>query len=80
MFLKFKVSSKDRHILKKFLSFLQKLTTPSTTLKYFSKQKKRKVVTILKSPHVNKTAQEQFDYRFYTNEFLVNSTQPFTFF
>nr|AEP20743.1 ribosomal protein S10 [Kryptoperidinium foliaceum endosymbiont] len=80
MFLKFKVSSKDRRTLEKFLSFLQRLTTSSTILKHFSKQKKRKVVTILKSPHVNKTAQEQFEFRFYNKEFLVNSTQPFTFF
>nr|QXV92914.1 ribosomal protein S10 [Nitzschia anatoliensis] len=80
MFLRFKVSSKDRHALNKFLSFIQRLATSSIVVKHFSKQKKRKVITILKSPHVNKTAQEQFEFRFYTKEFLISSTQPFTLF
>ncbi|MBE0439326.1 MAG: hypothetical protein IBX57_06120 [Gammaproteobacteria bacterium] len=66
--------------MKKFLSLIQRLTSSSTVVKHFSKQKKRKVITILKSPHVNKTAQEQFEFRFYNKEFLITSTQPLTFF
>jgi ribosomal protein S10 len=80
MFLHFKVSSKDSQTLKMFFRFLQKLKSSSTVLKYFSKQNKRKFITVLKSPHVNKTAQEQFEFRYYSKEFLVNSLKPLTFF
>ena len=80
MFLYFKVSSKDNRVLEKFLRFLQKLETSPTILKYFPKQKKRKFITILKSPHVNKTAQEQFEFRYYKKEFLIDSLKSFTFF
>ena len=31
----------------------------------FKKVVKKKVITVLKSPHVNKRAQEQFEFRFY---------------
>lgn len=80
MFFHFKVSSKDNHVLEKFLQFLQKLNISLIVLKHFSKQKKRKFITILKSPHVNKTAQEQFEFRYYNKEFLVNLFKPLTFF
>nr|YP_009495582.1 ribosomal protein S10 [Nitzschia sp. (in: diatoms)]AWQ64312.1 ribosomal protein S10 [Nitzschia sp. (in: diatoms)]BCQ06515.1 ribosomal protein S10 [Nitzschia putrida] len=80
MFFYFKVSSKDSQVLEKFVKFLLKLETSPTIIKYFSKQKKRKFVTILKSPHVNKTAQEQFEFRFYSREFFIDSFKPLTFF
>lgn len=80
MFLHFKVSSKDNHVLEKFLQFLQRLSISPAVLKHFSKQKKRKFITILKSPHVNKTAQEQFEFRYYSKEFLIDSFKPLTFF
>jgi hypothetical protein len=35
---------------------------------------------VLKSPHVNKTAQEQFEYRYFSKDFLVFSFKPLTFF
>lgn len=80
MFFYFKVSSKDNKVLEKFFQFLLKLETSPTILKYFSKKKKRKFITILKSPHVNKTAQEQFEFRFYNRQFLIDSFKPLTFF
>ena len=49
-------------------------------VKPFPKHEKRKFVTILKSPHVNKTAQEQFEYRFFSKHFLVFSLKPKIFF
>jgi ribosomal protein S10 len=79
MFFYIKASSKDKKVLEKFSWFLSKLETSTFTLKCFSKQKKRKFITILKSPHVNKTAQEQFEFRFYNKRFLINSFQPLTF-
>nr|AEP20706.1 ribosomal protein S10 [Durinskia baltica diatom endosymbiont] len=80
MFLYFNVSSKDNKILKKFLQFLLKLNISPVVIKYVPKQQKRKFVTILKSPHINKTAQEQFEFRHYSKKFIVNSVKPLTFF
>lgn len=80
MFLHFKVSSKDSQTLKKFFKFLQKLKSSSIVFKHFSNQNKRKFITVLKSPHVNKTAQEQFEFRYYSKELLVDSLKPLTFF
>ena len=80
MFFHVKVSSKDKKVLENFSQFLSKLKTTSNFLKSFSKQNTRKFVTVLKSPHVNKTAQEQFEFRFYTKEFIINSFKPLTFF
>jgi ribosomal protein S10 len=80
MFLYFKISSKDNKILKKFLLFLSKLQMSPVIVKHVPKQQKRKFITILKSPHINKTAQEQFEFRHYSKEFIVNSVKPLTFF
>jgi ribosomal protein S10 len=80
MFFHLKVSSKDSKVLEKFVQFLLKLETSPIVLKYFSQQKKLKFITVLKSPHINKTAQEQFEFRFYSKQFLINSFKPLTFF
>ena len=80
MFFHLKASAKDQRVLEKFSYFLNKLDTSTFVLKHRSKQNQRKFITILKSPHVNKTAQEQFEYRFYHRQFLINSFNPLTFF
>lgn len=80
MFFHIKVFSKDNHALKRFFQFLQRLKISLIVLKFFSKQKKRKFVSILKSPHVNKTAQEQFEFKYYNKEFLIDLFKPLTFF
>ena len=80
MFFYLKVSCKDKRILKKFTSFFRKIKSLSIFIKPFPKREKRKFVTILKSPHVNKTAQEQFEYRFFSKHFLVFSFKPSIFF
>ena len=80
MFFYLKISCKDKRILKIFLRFFTKIKFLPFFLKSFSKHEKRKVVTVLKSPHVNKTAQEQFEYRLYSKHFLIHSFKPFTFF
>jgi ribosomal protein S10 len=43
--------------------------------KYFQKKTTKSFVTILKSPHVNKKAQEQFETRFYSKQFSVYPTK-----
>lgn len=80
MFFYLKVSAKNKIVLKDFVEFLSKLETSLVTIKNFPRQNKRKFITILKSPHVNKTAQEQFEFRFYSKCFLISSFNPFSFF
>jgi ribosomal protein S10 len=80
MFFYLKISCKDKKILKNFLRFFAKLDSLLVFLKSLPKHKKRKFVTVLKSPHVNKTAQEQFEYRLYSKHFLIHSFKPLTFF
>ena len=68
MFINIKISSKNKKSLQNFLKvfelFCEKKNLKSNTfIKYFSqKQKTSNIYTILKSPHVNKKAQEQFEY------------------
>ena len=80
MFFYLKVSSKDKKILEKFTRVFTKMKSLPIFVKPFPKHEKRKFVTILKSPHVNKTAQEQFEYRFFSKHFLVFSVKPQIFF
>jgi ribosomal protein S10 len=80
MFFYLKISCKDEKILKKFIKFFFKIKSLPIFVKPFPKSKKRKFVTVLKSPHVNKTAQEQFEYRFFSKHFLVFSFKPLIFF
>ena len=75
-----KISSKDINILKDFLIFLKKKAVRlNFAVKPFSKKKQKKFVTVLKSPHVNKSAQEQFEFRIFSKILLVKTTKPFTF-
>lgn len=74
-----KVSSKDNENLKKFLLFLYKFKSNNLIIKYFPKQKIKKFVTILKSPHVYKSAQEQFEFRIYTKNLFISLEQHFKF-
>jgi len=80
MFFYLKVSCKDKKILEKFTKVFTKIKSLPIFVKPFPKHEKRKFVTILKSPHVNKTAQEQFEYRFFSKHFLVFSIKPEIFF
>lgn len=78
MFIYIKISAKEIKALKKFSQFLKRFNNLCVDIVSFSKHKTKKFVTILKSPHVNKTAQEQFEYRWYTQEFFINSPKPLT--
>jgi ribosomal protein S10 len=80
MFFYLKISCKDKSILEKFLRFLTKMNFLPVSVKSFPKHEKRKFVTVLKSPHVNKTAQEQFEFRLYSKHILIRSFKPLTFF
>ena len=80
MFFHIKVSAKDKKALENFGQFISKLQLTSNSLRLLSKRNLRKFITVLKSPHVNKTAQEQFEFRVYTKEFIISSFKPLTLF
>jgi ribosomal protein S10 len=74
-----KISSKNKETLQLFLMFLSKLENNNLLIKYFPKQKIKKFVTVLKSPHINKSAQEQFEFRVYTKKLQISSPQHLKF-
>jgi ribosomal protein S10 len=57
-----KIYSKDKNSLKHFILLLQKINNKWKNLSFVLKniKKRRKKITVLKSPHVNKKAQTQF--------------------
>jgi ribosomal protein S10 len=74
------VSNNPNSIQKFFLFFFyNKKISFNTIKKYFQKKRDKKILTILKSPHVNKTAQEQFEYRIYSRQITMYSSQNFQY-
>lgn len=85
MFINIYIYSKNYHSIKKVLNLfsnknlLKKLNLTSLNLSFYTQKKKKKKFTVLKSPHVNKTAQEHFNYTLYSKRIKVYSNQPFLF-
>ena len=84
MFFTINVYSKNLKSLNTFLNFFNdKIILNKLKIKMFKtlheNPKKKKVFTILKSPHVNKTAQEQFEYKIYRKKIMCFTNQPFIF-
>ena len=75
MYINLKIYSKNKISLNKFLDFIKKLKFPIKTVKTVSKFSKKKFLTVLKSPHVNKSAQEQFEFRIYSKQLSIWSPQ-----
>ena len=80
MFFHIKVSAKDKKVLENFGQFISKLHPTLNSLQLLPNRNLRKFITVLKSPHVNKTAQEQFEFRVYSREFVLSSFKPLTLF
>jgi len=80
MFFYLKASSKNQKVLKSFIMFLSKFHDLPVAIKHIPSRKKRKFITVLNSPHVNKSAQEQFEFRYYNEHFLIVSSKPSLFF
>lgn len=81
MFINIYISSKNLASLKLFTSFIIKLVnnkklTSKSLIKKFQQKKEKKIFTVLKSPHVNKTAQTQFEYRLYNKQFTIFTDVP----
>ena len=79
MFFHLKTSTKSKKVVDNFVKFLSKIEELPITIKHFQKKNKKSVVTVLNSPHVNKTAQEQFEFRIFKRQFLVSSSKPHLF-
>jgi len=79
MFFQLQILAKDKKVLELFINFFLSLQKASSTWKVVFNSKKRDVITVLKSPHVNKTAQEQFEYRVYSKKIRINSFKPSIF-
>lgn len=60
----------------KFISCFLNLNFLSCTVSQINNYNQKKFVTVLKSPHVNKTAQEQFEFRYYNCQFFIHSPKP----
>ena len=80
--LNIKIESKNQISIKKFLKFFKE--TSNTTnfkiiQKFFYKKEKKTFISILKSPHVNKSAQEQFEIRNFSAQITIQTNQPFKF-
>lgn len=82
--------SKSERIFYKFKTYTYKKIYKIKKKKYFIKKKngffdyfqekqKQKVFTTLKSPHVNKTAQEQVEYRLFSKQINIFSFQILKF-
>jgi ribosomal protein S10 len=78
MYINFIVKSKNKNSLKRFFKASErilrnhKLKVYKKTV-FFQKKGAKKLFTILKSPHVNKTAQEQFQFKFFTKNLRMKS-------
>ena len=73
-----RITSKNEKSLKSFLNFFSKYSKTQFNVlsKSTSKKKKKKFFSLLKSPHVNKTAQEQFEFRTFSAKISIVTSSP----
>lgn len=75
MFFHLKISAKDKNVLKLFFKTLAESSEHISLIKHLSYNNAMKRITVLKSPHVNKLSQEQFEYRLYECTLKISSSQ-----
>jgi ribosomal protein S10 len=75
------LKTKNKKSLKNFLFFFEEnnFINFHSLKKKFSKTKSKTIFTILKSPHVNKKAQEQFEIKTFNLQLTILTTQIFKF-
>jgi hypothetical protein len=72
------ITAKTEKSLYNLLNFLENIDLNLNVIKkVFKKEKKKKILTLLKSPHVNKTAQEQFQSNFFSTQINIYSNSNF---
>ncbi len=82
MFFNLYISTKNYNSIKRFLNFFSnKIFIKKLNLiifkQVFVNKTQKSFFTVLKSPHVNKSAQEHFIYCLYNKQFKVQSYQSF---
>ena len=80
MFISIRIFSKNYNSISKFLNFffnkvLLKKLNIVMVYRMLQVKSQKKIFTVLKSPHVNKSAQEHFNYKVYSKQFKVYSCQ-----
>ena len=83
MFFNLHISTKNYNSIKRFLNFFSnqifvKKLNLIVSKQVFVNKTQKSVFTILKSPHVNKSAQEHFTYYLYSKQFKLQSYQSFS--
>ena len=69
-----KIKSLHKESIKLYVKFLEKvLDKIRVNYSIVNLPKKKNRITLLKSPHVNKSAREQFEIRYYSTLFQINS-------
>ena len=71
------ITSRNKNSTNDFFLFFNENTVYKSNVikKYFQKKIEKKRLTILKSPHVNKKAQEQFESRLFKKQFTIHTTK-----
>lgn len=78
--IKLKLKSLDRISLDIYSLYLKNvLSTLNFTTSFCNLPKKRKIVTLLKSPHVNKSAREQFSMHIYSKIIIIKNSKNLNF-
>lgn len=75
-------ASKNKNSIRKFVRFFNvtmRRVKLKTKKKFFIKKERKKFMTILTSPHVNKSAQEQFEIRTFSVQLRIETMQSFKF-
>lgn len=80
MFIILSIHSKNTNSLTNFLKFFYKLEKKRILklrlyTKQYQKKKKNSFFSVLRSPHVNKKSQEQFEYNVYNKKLKVQVYQ-----
>jgi ribosomal protein S10 len=73
------IVSKNKKSVENCFLFFSKSIRYDVIKKYFRKKKKKNVLTILKSPHVNKNAQEQFESKLFANQVSIYTSKSYLF-
>ena len=80
MFIILSIYSKNLNYFTNFLKFFYKININKIfKLKFYTlqtqKKKRKTFFSVLRSPHVNKKSQEQFDYYLYSKKLKIHVTQ-----
>lgn len=75
------IISKNKTSISNFFLFFNSVVFSSLTalITYFQKNVVKKKLTVLTSPHANKSAQEQFERRFFKKQLIINTIKTFRY-